>query len=63
MQPYVTPLERAFELAKSGRATTIADIKKLLKSEGYSVDHITGQGLTKQLNGLMREASARVAAG
>ena len=38
-------------------------LKKRLKSEGYSIDHITGQGLTKQLNGLMREASARMAAG
>jgi hypothetical protein len=59
MQPHVTPLERAFELAKSGRMATIDDIKKSLKREGYSTDQLTGRGLSKQLSALIRNAASR----
>ena len=36
-------LERAFELANSGSCESVADIKKALKTEGYSDQQITGR--------------------
>jgi hypothetical protein len=34
----VTPLERAFQLAKSGEVSNLDDIRKTLKQEGYDAD-------------------------
>jgi hypothetical protein len=59
MQQNLTALERAFELANSGNCENIADIKKALKSEGYSDQQITGRALGKQLTELIRQARLR----
>jgi hypothetical protein len=51
-----TALERAFQLAKSGRYASLDDIKKRLKAEGYSTAQITGGALSKQLRVLIQTA-------
>ncbi len=49
-----TPLERAFQIARSGKANTMSDIRKALKSEGYSEEGLSGPYLFKQLRVLMK---------
>ncbi len=56
MDPNVTTLERAFQLARSGQCSTVDDIKQRLKAEGYPLAQLTGYALNKQLLALMREA-------
>ncbi len=51
-----TAVERAFELAKSSRCATVADIRRRLKEEGYSVDVISGRTLLMQLRNCLRDA-------
>ena len=48
-----TALERAFELAKSGKYSSVAEIKKQLKAERYTLEQITGKSLAKQLAALI----------
>ena len=57
MDARTTPLERAFELAKSGTCASVSEIKQRLKSEGHSVDQITGAALKKQLKALIQAAA------
>jgi hypothetical protein len=57
-----TELERAFQLAKSGRCSSVADIRNLLRSEGFSNTKITGKTLASQLLALIRAARAPKAA-
>lgn len=54
-----TVLERAFELARSGRFANASDIKRALVAEGYSVAQFTGRTLTKQLRAAIDEARAQ----
>ena len=58
MNQTMTALERAFELAKSGKCDGVSDIKKMLKSEGYSLSQIEGGTLRKQLSALIKAAKA-----
>jgi hypothetical protein len=51
-----SPLERAFELARSGRVHTVKDLKKALLAEGYSVAQLQGAALARQLAATMRAA-------
>ena len=51
-----TVVERAFQLAKLGECDTIEKLKRKLRSEGFSVDQITGAALSKQLRDLMNAA-------
>lgn len=51
-----TTLERAFELARSGKCLNINDIALHLHSEGYSVSQLEGPVLKKQLLSLIEEA-------
>jgi hypothetical protein len=55
VDPNVTTLERAFQLARSGQCSTVDDIKQRLKAEGYRLLSSPG-ALNKQLLALMREA-------
>jgi hypothetical protein len=57
----ISQLERAFELASSGRCASVADIKRKLREEGYMDDQIEGPSLFGQLNSLMRKSNARPA--
>jgi hypothetical protein len=60
MDSKVTALERAFQLARSGKMATIEDIKKRLKQEGYDERVVTdgGRSLTMQLRGFIGTARA-----
>ena len=58
MDHRVSPLERAFELARSGCCASITDIRQKLRSEGYSAVQITGKALSKQLRELISAARA-----
>jgi hypothetical protein len=51
-------LERAFQLARSGRPNTIQDIKKIFGLEGYGTAQIDGKTLHKQLRALILAARA-----
>ena len=54
MEPNKTALERAFELARSGRYDTSHAIKTAVSAEGYSVTQITGRTLMKQLREIIQ---------
>ena len=47
-----TPLERAFDLARSGTCSGVEDIRKQLRKEGYSVLTLEGPSLLRQLREL-----------
>jgi len=49
-----TAIERAFELAKSGRYVSVQEIKRVLAAEGYQAHQLVGQSLLDQLRELMR---------
>ena len=48
-------IERAYQLAGSGRAKTLVELKKLLEREGYTsvASQLTGPSLRSQLRKLM----------
>ena len=58
MQVHVTALERAFELAASGRYDSVSAVRQRLLKEGYAVEQLTGRNLLSQLNTLIRERIA-----
>jgi hypothetical protein len=45
----ITTLERAFQIARSGYASSVVEIKDALRKEGYSLEQISGRVLSKQL--------------
>ncbi len=53
MQDSRTELERAFDLARTGDYDTVTALRRQLKCEGYSCNHIIGASLEKQLKALM----------
>jgi len=53
----ISQLERAFELASSGRCASVADIKRKLREEGYMDDQVEGPSLFSQLNTLMKKSN------
>jgi hypothetical protein len=59
-----TTLERAFALARSGRCTSVQDIRLSLKRERFdNVEaHLSGPSLSRQLRALC-EAARRPSAG
>jgi hypothetical protein len=59
----MSQLERAFELASSGRCATIADIKRKLREEGYMDDQVEGPLLFSQLNSLMKKTHRQSGSG
>ena len=59
MNPYVSEIERAFQLAQSGNYRTVEEIKKRLAAEGYWGRHITGRVLLRQLREKLELSAAR----
>jgi hypothetical protein len=60
MDRNVTPLERAFQLAKSGKVSNLDDIRKMLKQEGYDASVVQdGTSLKTQLRNLIKAAQSR----
>jgi hypothetical protein len=53
MDPSITELERAFQLAKSGECRSVDEIRKKLSQEGYYATQVTGKGLLRQLQGII----------
>ena len=58
MDHHLSPLERAFELARLGSCASMTDIRRKLRSEGYSVVQITGKTLSKQIREVISAARA-----
>jgi hypothetical protein len=59
MDRNVTPLERAFQLAKSGKVSNLDDIRKTLKQEGYDANVVQdGLSLKNQLKNLIKAAQS-----
>lgn len=52
----MTALERAFQLARSGRVAGLPDIISSLKRDGYSTNQIEGPVLKRQLAELIKAA-------
>jgi hypothetical protein len=46
-------LERAFQLAKSGKYSAVKAIREQLVREGYAADQVSGRQLTRQLQALI----------
>ena len=60
MDPKVSALERAFQLAGSGQVVTVDDIKKRLKVEGYEQSVVDGGPLLgAQLRARIKTATGR----
>lgn len=55
--PTLSPLERAFELARSGQCRTTQEILHVLKVEGHSRRLLIGPYLKRQLRVLMQDAA------
>lgn len=51
-------LERAFELARSGKLRSVAEIRVALKQEGYNQSQIEGRTLVRQLKGMIENKPA-----
>jgi hypothetical protein len=58
MDPNVSTLERAFELAATGRFLTVSEIKLRLHREGYHHEIIDGPIRAKQLAAAMEQGRA-----
>jgi hypothetical protein len=56
-----TALERAFELAGSGRFIRVGEIRRALVAEGFSVDQITGRILSRQLQAEINKSRSAAA--
>jgi hypothetical protein len=53
MKSNMTAIERAFEIARSGRVTTVDAIRAQLKREGYEQGWVAGRALVSQLRGII----------
>lgn len=51
-----TALERAFELAETGKFRTNGELKTALAKEGYNAGQVTGPRLLRQLRQIMADA-------
>lgn len=51
-----TCIERAFDLAQSGKYDKAADIRETLKREGYNIAQIQGPAMQKQIRNLILSA-------
>lgn len=54
MNPGTTALERAFELAKSGKFASVSEVKSAVSKEGYSMNQMEGPMLARQLRALIQ---------
>jgi hypothetical protein len=54
-----TCLQRAFELARSGKCLSVPEVVMGLKAERHDVSQVEGRALKKQLIGLINQAIKR----
>lgn len=60
MQADKSTLERAFELARSGRYATLVQLKHAVLAEGYDRKQLEGAALGRQLTALIKAAAPPV---
>jgi hypothetical protein len=53
MEPNKTALERAFELARSGRYQNVEQVKRAISAEGYVRQQVDGRELSRQLRAII----------
>ena len=53
-----TPLERAFDMARTGAYRSVEDLKRRLSNEGYDCRQIDGRQLKMQLSALLKAAKS-----
>ena len=53
----ITPLERAFELAKSGRLSSVSEIRRALSKEGYETTQMDGPLLRRQIMAIIKASA------
>lgn len=51
-----SPLERAFELCRSGRYQSVSEVKQVVAAEGYPMGQFEGRSLSRQLTEIIRAA-------
>ena len=56
MEPDKSAIERAFELAQTGRFLDVSEIKDRLRNEGYFTETVTGPTLRTQLKAMIEAA-------
>lgn len=56
MTDRLRPLERAFQLARTGAYRGVSDIREQLIAEGYAVDQLYGPSIGRDLRRISREA-------
>jgi hypothetical protein len=61
MTDRLTALERAFDLARTGKYAGVSELRQQLKSEGYSVEQLSGPALLRQLRELCTASQAAAA--
>ena len=54
----MTALERAFELARSGKYSGLQELRTVLKNEGYAQGQVDGPSLGRLLREIMRKSKA-----
>ena len=59
MEPNISTLERAFQLAATGLFSTVSEIKLKLMHEGYRYEQVEGPELSKQLSAAITKARGR----
>lgn len=59
MDPHKTAIERAFELAHTGRYEKVSEIRKAVSDEGYFQNQLTGSSLERQLRAALKTARER----
>jgi hypothetical protein len=57
------PLLRAFQLAQSGRFSTLDGVLQALKDEGYAIAQVNGPAMRKQLQSIIDSERAKRAHG
>jgi hypothetical protein len=56
-----TVIERAFDLARSGRMASVGDIRNTLRAEGYREEgQLFGRSITQQLMRLIAAAKTKM---
>jgi hypothetical protein len=56
MDPKLSAIERAFQIAKSGHVSSVQDIKVALIKEGYRPEQLEGPSLARQLLAIITAA-------
>jgi hypothetical protein len=54
--PTNSPIERAFELARSGRCGTTEEVFRALEKEGHDARRLLGPYLMRQMRAVLHEA-------